>query len=100
WHDKKTRDWTSDEGWLWVLCISFTEDHLRHGFVISESEMAVITDLNGIARVTVEALVLHHGLDRVDGGYEVHNYRTRGKLSRQRAQAGSRGGLATALAND
>jgi hypothetical protein len=99
WHDPKLRGWSSDEGWLWFHAISYTADHEKHGVVIPEGDLVFLAASHKIPHVTIAGLVERRGLDVVEGGYKVHNYKRRSHLSQIRSRAGRLGVEAKREAN-
>jgi len=70
-HPKFTKAGLSS--WLWVCCLGYSQKFLTDGFI---PEAAVSSIAGGIERpkIHVTKLVKIGLLDRVDGGYQVHDY--------------------------
>jgi hypothetical protein len=75
WHNRKARSFTPAEGWLWVLCISWTRKHKSRGY-ISDGDAQILAALHHLPRAKqiLEGLVGKRGLDLTKDGYVVHGY--------------------------
>lgn len=91
----------AEASWLWLCGQSYCARYLTDGFIPSPAlpTLCIVSDINGSA----ERLVMVGLWDRVEGGYQVHDYHdynpTRDEVlerKRERSEAGRRGGKKSA----